>query len=120
MDNVKIPERFFKELKIKNSVPRWEDGERIVEGKDITFKGALFDLSHSDYIKFQSQDTTLGFEDRKLYVKENVEIDLKTEVIDHLGNKFRVVGKEDYRQNGHANLIICYLERLIDGIDREV
>ena len=43
MDNVKIPERFFKELKIKNSVPRWEDGERIVEGKDDTFKGELFD-----------------------------------------------------------------------------
>ena len=120
MDNVKIPERFFKELKIKNSVPRWEDGERIIEGKDITFKGALLDLSHSDYIKFQSQDTTLGFEDRKLYVKENIEIDLKTEVIDHLGNKFRVVGKEDYSQNGHADLIICYLERLKDGIDREI
>lgn len=117
MDSVKIPSRFFKELILSRTAPEWVNGELIPETIGKKFKGALFDLKNSDYIKFQSQGTTLGFEDRKLYTTENIKIDIKDEVIDHLGNKFRVVGKKDYRQNGHANLIICYLERLKDGQD---
>ena len=120
MDNIKIPERFFKILTLSTSQGEWEDGELILEKRDLKFKGALFDLRNSDYEKFKSQGTSLGFEDRKLYIKENIKIDLKDEVIDHLGNKFRVVGKEDYRQNGHADLIICYLERLKNKDDRKI
>lgn len=117
MDSVKIPSRFFKELTLSRTAPRWLSGELVPEIIGKKFKGALFDLKNSDYIKFQSQGTALGFEDRKLYIIENIKIDIKDEVIDHLGNKFRVVGKKDYKQNGHANLIICYLERLKDGQD---
>lgn len=117
MDSVKIPSRFLKELTLSRTAPRWLSGELVPEIIGKKFKGALFDLKNSDYIKFQSQGTVLGFEDRKLYIIENIKIDIKDEVIDHLGNKFRVVGKKDYKQNGHANLIICYLERLKDGED---
>ncbi len=117
MDNIKIPNRFFQNLTLSGKPPEWIDGEIEDEIVEKKFKGALFDLKNSDYIKFQSQGSTLGFEDRKLYVTQDIMIDIKDEVTDHKGNKFRVVGKEDYRQNGHANLVIYYLERLKDGQD---
>ena len=104
MDKIKIPNRFFQILTLSSQAPEWINGELVSNTLGIKFKGALFDLKSSDYIKFQSQGTSLGFEDRKLYIIENININLKDEIIDHLGNKFRVVGKEDYRQNGHANL----------------
>ena len=120
MDNVKIPKRFFKTMKIVESIPKWVDGEMQGHSEGIEFQGALFDLTNSDYYKFQSQNTTLGFEDRKLYVKESVVIEDKMEIVDHLNNKFRVVGTKNYEQNGHADLKVYYLERLKDGQDRRV
>lgn len=120
IDIVKIPKRFFKPMKILNTIPKWINGKLEKNTKNIEFQAALFDLTNSDYDKFRSQNTTLGFEDRKMYVKEEIQIEDKTEVIDHLGNKFRVVGTEDYRKNGHADLVIYYLERLKDGQDRTI
>lgn len=118
MDTVKIPERFFKDIKITSPAPEWINGELVGTVADITFQGALFDLTKSDYSKFESQNTALGFEDRKLYTKSELEFQLKMEITDHIGNKFRIVGIEDYRQNGHADLKVLFLERLKDGQDR--
>lgn len=120
IDIVKIPKRFFKTMKVVDDIPVWINGKLIENSKALEFQAALFDLTNSDYYKFQSQNTTLGFEDRKIYVKDDVRLEDKTEVIDHLGNKFRIVGTENYRQNGHADLIIYYLERLKDGEDRSI
>ena len=55
MDSVKIPSRFFKELTLSRTAPEWVNGELIPETIGKKFKGALFDLKNSDYIKFQSQ-----------------------------------------------------------------
>ncbi len=107
-------------MKVTQDIPKWVDGNKIINSKVLEFQAALFDLTNSDYYKFQSQNTTLGFEDRKIYVKEDIKLEDKTEITDHLGNKFRIVGTENYRQNGHADLVIYYLERLKDGQDRSV
>ena len=117
MDNVYIPERFFNNVKISKSPGVWINGELVETNTNTVFKGALFDLTKADYSKFEAQNTSLGFEDRKMYVKENINFDLKMEITDHLRNQFRIVGIEDYRQNGHADLKILFLERLRDEQD---
>ena len=117
MDIISIPKRYFNVLSIVEEAGAWVNGKYVENTTSIEFQGALFDLSKSDYRKLQSQNTTLGFEDRKLYTKEDINFNLKMTVKDHLGNRFRVVGVEDYRQNSHADLKILYLERFKDEQD---